>query len=131
MADIAYKRDIDRLVAKELGWDVDKVKENSNHLFRRIKKLMDDPEIDQIILSHIGTMYVKTHLIKVKLAKTENTEFKPNPKLVERMERYDRIFVNIPYNKYKKYHGRSRILNTHYTKKKNFLELQKFQNGED
>lgn len=131
MADIAYKRDIDRLVAKELGWDESKVKENSEHLFRRIKEVMGDINVDIIHLSHIGDMYIKTQMIKVKVNTNAKFQEKRNKKWDDILERYEKLLVNVPYKTYKKHNGRSRILNYYYNKKKNFSELQKFQNGED
>lgn len=133
MADVAYKRDIDRKVAEELGWDVEKVKENSNHLFKRLKTLMADVDIDHIVLVHLGTMYVKTHLLKIKVSKAEKagTQYKMNKNWIARLEKYERILKGVPYKVYKKYNGRSRILNTWFTKKKNFLELEKYQNEQN
>lgn len=131
MADIAFRKDLDIKLAKELGWDLKKVKENTGFLIKRLKNIMADPDVDHIILPHVGTMYTKTYILRKKIESAEHFERPVNTKWSSKVNRYKEVFKDATYDQFAKYHKRFRILNYYYTKAKNFKELQKFQNEQD
>lgn len=132
MADIAFKRDIDAKVAKELGWDVKKVTANSNFLVKRLKELMMRGDIDYLHLTHLGDMYSKVYMLENKISTYVHFDKVPKLGWIEKIERYKQYFsIVYDFKEHRLFHRRLRLLSNFYTKKKNFKELQAFQNGED
>lgn len=132
MADIAFRRDIDAKVAKELGWSENKVKANSDFLIKRLKELMERDDIDFLQLAHLGRMYPKVYMLENKIRKNEYFGKIPKASWTNRIERYKKYFSeNYNYKDFRTLNRRLRILSKYLTKGKNFKELQEFQNGED
>lgn len=131
MADIAYKRDLDARLAKEMGWSYEKAKENSDYLIKRIKKLMSDPNIDCIFLNSLGSLYSKTYMVDYKINNAIHFKREINPKWSLRKKRLNVIFDGVTYEKYKQYHMKIRLFNKFYTCGKTFKELEEYQNGKN
>jgi hypothetical protein len=132
MADIAFKRDIDAKVAKELGWSVEKVKANSDFLIKRMKELMLREDIDYIQMTHLGQMYSKIYMLENKIRSYRHFGKEPKKQWVDKIERYKKHFSGVyNYREFRTFNRRLRILTKYLTEGKNFKELQEFQNGED
>jgi len=89
---------------------------------------MVEPEVDHIILPHVGTMYTKWYILEKKVKTAEHFGNPVKAKWADKIERYKRIFKDASYSQFLKYNKRFRILNHYFTTAKNFKELQEFQN---
>lgn len=131
MADIAYKRDLDARLAKEMGWSVEKAKENSDYLIKRMKQLMSDPTIDIIFMNSLGSLYSKTYMIDYKIRNAIHFGAKINPKWSIRRKRVDDILQEVDWIKFKQFNVKIRLFNKYYTRGRKFKQLEEYQNEQN
>ena len=134
MADIAYKRDVDRIVAERLGWSIEKVTHHSNFFFKRMKKIMKDPAIDSIKIFPIGTMNTKANHIRQRVNKAKFYGEEIPRHFSEKSRRYKKIFDEIkevPYKRFLKFNRRMNIKSFWLRAGKNIKQLEDYQNEQD
>lgn len=125
--DIAYKADIDKVLAEKLDMDIEVVSENTKYLIKRLKEIMNDPKIAEVSLGKIGSFYVSMPLARYKLKR----DLKYIHNLADKVENLMNYKKEVGFSKGRwwKMQTLPRIFNKFYTKGKRFKELEEIQNN--
>lgn len=131
--DIAFSKDIALEVSKKLGISKESALKHIDFLVHWIKKLTEDPEVVNIYIPSIGSLYANWTMMenRVNLLKDKGEDMKLSDenriKLFEKkIKKLEKEFEgNAGYNRHKK---RFKFTSTYYNKGMSLEEMEIWQN---
>jgi len=131
--EIAFSVDIAKDLSKELGLSTECILEHIDFLVHWIKKLTEDPEIVNIYIPSIGSLYANWNLMEnaIPILEAENEYSKPYKKeraktFSKRLDRLRKEFEgHVGHIRHK---TRSKITSRYYSKGMSLEELEVWQN---
>lgn len=134
-SDIAFSKDIAELVAKDLGITKEVALRHIEYMVDYIKKLTNNPEVLNIYLPHIGSLYLNwkrvevdynhfSNLPKESMNASWDRQLELNKK---RLETFKKEFPKV--DKYIRHKKRFKLTSPYFNKGKNIQELEEWQNA--
>ena len=132
--DIAFTKDIAELVANDLGVSKDVAMSHIKFMVQYIKNLTKNPEILNIYLPHIGSLYLNWKKVEYdynyfNTLPKETMNYSWSRQLELNKKRLDSFNNEFPkVDKYIRHKKRFKLTSPHFTKGKTIQELEEWQN---